>query len=243
PALSRARARAKAGDPRRVLHVTSSNSLERLATRVDALLGGDPLAWALEGRTVFVPDRVCGAFLLDALARARGVCAGVATPSHAALGERVAVLAGRTLLDAATLRALLLDLLLDASALAADELNPVRAYLADAPDRALWALQLAERLAALFLERARRPAGERAPELPGDAETLRWQAALHARIFGPEGTLARLEEAGEGTSRTLAALAAELDPAALALPPELTPLLVLATRALEPDLRALLLRL
>jgi len=196
-----------------MIHIWSSNRLERLANRLVEQLsasGGDATARLFARPPVVVPNPQIAAFLKYEVARHAGIAAGLKFLVSEQFLETL-LPASRPvyrLVDRATLRSLFLDVLGESSDSGSPLPDPVRAYLEAAGDdagRDLRRFQLATRLARLA-----RQYGDTRPELlrawaKGDtglgdgalAETEGWQRDLWARLVGPGGPIDRARERGE----------------------------------------------
>lgn len=167
-----------------MLRVVFSNQLEQLAAALAAALRRrpDPLAPA----TVVVPNALVGRWLTMHVARENGVAFAIDTPFlDAFLASVLPADVRARVLDRDRIHLRLVHALADTGALA----PPVRAYLDAATgtdERALRRYQLADQLAALFVEYAvARPAMVRTWEgnAEPDSETEAWQRALWRRVF------------------------------------------------------------
>ncbi len=194
-----------------MIHVWSSNRLERLAKRlVDGLSAGGGEGGLFTRPPVVVPNLQIAAYLKYEIARHAGIAAGLKFPVSEKFLETLLPSSQPVyrLVDRSTLRSLFLDVLGDSSASGSPLPDRVRSYIDAAGDdagRDLRRFQLATRLARLA-----RQYGDTRPELlrawaQGNAglgdgalsETEDWQRELWARLVGTDGPIDRARERGE----------------------------------------------
>jgi len=181
----------------RMIHLWYSNYLERLVDALTEQAFGDACD-PLEPRMVVVPNRNLETYLKLEVSRQRGIIANVEFLFLNTFLKRL-LPSDVHLLDREMVRGLLLDQILEPEGAPVDEVESYLSVAADPQDRDRRAFQLADQLARFFeeyeLSRPQMvgmwPHGTFLTEEPF-AGTERWQRELWLRVFGPEGSVARM---------------------------------------------------